>query len=56
MPHSARLMPPGLAVVQAGLPALPMVEFVMIGPGGHNPLAEALSAAILQWAASARVR
>lgn len=56
MPHSARLMPPGLAVVQAGLPDLPMVEFVMIGPGGHNPLAEALSAAILQWAASGRAR
>lgn len=50
MPHSARLMPPGLAVVSAGLPTLPVVEFVVIGPGGHNPVAEALIAAILQWA------
>jgi hypothetical protein len=29
---------------------LPVVEFVVIGPGGHNPVAEALIAAILQWA------
>jgi DNA-binding transcriptional LysR family regulator len=49
MPHSARLMPPGLAVVGAGLPALPMVEFVVIGPGGHHPVAQALIAAIRQW-------
>ena len=56
IPHSARLVPPGLAVVaaSAGLPALPMIEFVVIGPGGHNPVADALSAAIVQWTASGR--
>jgi DNA-binding transcriptional LysR family regulator len=56
MPHSARLIPPGLAVVggPADLPVLPMVEFVIIGPGGHHPVADALTAAILQWAASGR--
>ncbi|WP_068080304.1 LysR family transcriptional regulator [Novosphingobium rosa] len=56
MPHSARLMPPGLAVVQGGLPVLPMVDFVVIGPGGRNDLADALTAAILQWAASGRAQ
>lgn len=55
MPHSARLIPPGLAVVQAGLPALPVVDFVVMGPGGHNPVADALTTAILQWAARARL-
>jgi DNA-binding transcriptional LysR family regulator len=50
MPHSARLMPSGLAVVGSGLPALPMVDFVMIGPGGHHPVAQALLLAIRQWA------
>jgi DNA-binding transcriptional LysR family regulator len=56
IPHSARLIPPGLAVIaaSAGLPALPMLEFVIIGPGGHHPLADALSTAILQWASSGR--
>lgn len=49
MPHSARLMPPGLAVINAGLPELPRIDFVMIGPGGHNPVAQALLAAIRQW-------
>jgi len=53
MPHSARLIPQGLAVVtQPGLPALPVLEFVIIGPGGHNPAADALTAAIRQWIAS----
>ncbi|HWU03595.1 MAG TPA: LysR family transcriptional regulator [Novosphingobium sp.] len=52
MPHSARLIPPGLAVLAEGkdLPALPDIEFVVIGPGGRNPAAEALIATILQWA------
>jgi DNA-binding transcriptional LysR family regulator len=56
MPHSARLIPPGLAILPsgAGLPVLPMLEFVVIGPGGHHPVAEALTAAILQWVASGR--
>lgn len=54
MPHSARLMPPGLAVVSGGVPPLPVVEFVVIGPGGHSPVADALTAAILQWATSSR--
>jgi DNA-binding transcriptional LysR family regulator len=52
MPHSARLMPPGLAVVgpSAGLPVLPDIEFIVIGPGGHEPVADALTQAVLQWA------
>ena len=54
MPHSARLIPPGLSIVAAhhGLPALPVLDFVVIGPGGHHPAADALTAAILQWAAT----
>jgi DNA-binding transcriptional LysR family regulator len=57
MPHSARLMPRGLAVVaaQGGLPVLPIVEFVIIGPGGHQPVVDALTAAILQWTVSGRL-
>jgi len=55
MPHSARLIPQGLAVVtQAGLPPLPVLEFVIIGPGGNNPAADALTTAILQWTVSGR--
>jgi DNA-binding transcriptional LysR family regulator len=56
MPHSARLMPPGLAVLDPdpGLPALPEMAFVILGPGGHQPVAEALIAAVLHWAAIAR--
>ncbi len=54
MPHSARLIPPGLAVVSphAGLPPLPILEFVIIGPGGHHPVADALTHAIHQWTTS----
>jgi DNA-binding transcriptional LysR family regulator len=53
MPHSARLIPPGLAVIAPtpGLPRLPELEFVVIGPGGHQPIVETLTAEILQWAA-----
>jgi DNA-binding transcriptional LysR family regulator len=53
MPHSVRLMPPGLAVVppEPDLPRLPDVEFVIIGPGRGNAVAEALTGVILQWAA-----
>ena len=56
IPHSARLLPPGLAVLPASLdlPMLPMLEFVFLRPRGRNPLAEALSDAVLQWAASGR--
>ena len=54
MPHSARLLPAGLAVVpaNAGLPQLPILEFVIIGPGGPHAVADALTTAILQWTAS----
>ena len=58
MPHSARLLPAGLAVIEAGphLPPLPEMEFVVIGPGGHDPAAQALMEGMLQWAnASARL-
>jgi DNA-binding transcriptional LysR family regulator len=56
MPHSARLMPPGLSIVAGAesLPRLPDIEFVVIGPGGSNPAMEALIAAILQWASVGR--
>jgi molybdate transport repressor ModE-like protein len=52
MPHSARLLPQGLAVMAParGLPKLPEIEFVMLAPGGRNPVTEALTAVILQWA------
>ena len=56
MPHSGRLMPSGLAIVprDQGLPELPDLQFVVIGPGGSHPVAEALQAAVLQWAAGGR--
>lgn len=51
MPHSARLIPPGLSVITAPtLPALPDIEFVVIGPGAGNPAADGLIATMLQWA------
>ncbi|MCJ2184583.1 LysR substrate-binding domain-containing protein [Novosphingobium sp. 1949] len=55
MPHSARLMPPGLAVasLSAALPPLPDVEFVVLGPGETHLAAGGLIAAILQWAEGA---
>lgn len=54
MPHSARLMPPGLAPVASrdGLPPLPQIQFAVISAGGSNPAIEALVATILKWAAS----
>jgi DNA-binding transcriptional LysR family regulator len=54
MPHSARLLPAGLGLVppSAALPPLPDLEFVILGPGGHHPVADALTASILQWARS----
>jgi molybdate transport repressor ModE-like protein len=50
MPHSARLIPQGLAVVAPGrgLPKLPEIEFVILGPRG--PVTDALTTVILQWA------
>jgi DNA-binding transcriptional LysR family regulator len=56
MPHSARLIPPGLVVLPPapGLPALGETEFIILGPGGRNAVAEALTTAIVSWAASGR--
>ena len=56
MPHSVRLMPAGLMPLGpgAGLPALAGMTFVVLGPGGRQPVAEALIAAVLQWAAISR--
>ncbi|UFN47341.1 LysR substrate-binding domain-containing protein [Roseomonas sp. OT10] len=52
-PHSARLIPPGLAVLPASrsLPELSEIEFVVIGPGPHHRVATALEEVILQTAA-----
>jgi len=51
MLHSARLIPPGLAVINANavLPPLPDVEFVVIGPGAGHPAADGLIATMIQW-------
>ncbi|WBO20896.1 LysR family transcriptional regulator [Sphingomonas abietis] len=56
MPHSARLMPAGLVAIAAdrALPALPDVEFTVLGPGAGHPVADALIGAILHWAAGTR--
>ena len=56
MPHSAKLIPPGLVVLPAAasLPRLPDIEFVVVGPGAPHPVADALTAAILNWAAFGR--
>jgi DNA-binding transcriptional LysR family regulator len=53
MPHSVRLLPPGLAIIgiRDGLPTLPEIQFEVIS-GGSNPAIEALVATILKWAAS----
>jgi len=52
MPHSAKLVPNGLAVLNAGgaLPTLPDLEFVVIGPGPGHSAADGLIATMLQWA------
>lgn len=54
MPHSARLLPPGLAIFGAGdgLPPLPEIQFEVVSAGGSNPTLEALVTTILRWAAS----
>jgi molybdate transport repressor ModE-like protein len=58
MPHSARLMPQGLAVIAPGrsLPRLPEIDFVILGASGRNPVSEALTVAILQWASHTSTR
>lgn len=55
LPHSRRLMPEGLSVVNAAahLPRLPAIEFVVVGATGHAS-AETLTAEILRWASSGR--
>jgi DNA-binding transcriptional LysR family regulator len=48
-PHSARLIPPGLAPLEASrhLPTLGRIEFVVVGPGRQDEAATALADAIL---------
>jgi DNA-binding transcriptional LysR family regulator len=48
--HSARLIPTGLIALPASrsLPELGQVEFVVVGPGGHDEIAAALTDMILQ--------
>ena len=48
-PHCARLAPPGLVVLPEGegLPALGVVEFVVLGPGRQHVVASALIEALL---------
>ncbi|CAA2105261.1 HTH-type transcriptional regulator GltR [Methylobacterium bullatum] len=48
-PHSARVMPPGLAPIPtlAGLPPIGDVEFVVLGPGRQHAVATALQETIL---------
>jgi DNA-binding transcriptional LysR family regulator len=50
LPHSIRLMPPGLVALRDGLPKLPIIQFVVIGPGHPAPALEALTATIMNWA------
>jgi DNA-binding transcriptional LysR family regulator len=52
MPHSQRLLPAGLARVtpEGLLPVLPEIEFVILGPGRGERVAEALTRSILHWA------
>lgn len=54
LPHSVRLMPPGLAIIppRSGLPKLPDIQFVVISPNGANAAIDALAATIMQWAGS----
>ncbi|WP_242185726.1 LysR substrate-binding domain-containing protein [Sphingomonas sp. CARO-RG-8B-R24-01] len=52
MPHSQRLLPAGLARVtpEGLLPVLPEIEFIILGPGRGERVAEALTRSILHWA------
>lgn len=52
LPHSVRLMPPGLTTVPVrdGLPKLPDIQFAVMAPSHPNPAVEALTATIMNWA------
>lgn len=52
LPHSARLMPPGLTILspRPGLPKLPDIQFAVITPDRPGPAIEALAATIMNWA------
>jgi DNA-binding transcriptional LysR family regulator len=54
MPHSGRLLPPGLESVAArdDLPALPEIQFAVICAQASSPAIAALVATIMKWAAS----
>lgn len=58
MPHSARLVPPGLALLEdaRSLPRLSDLSFVVAGPGPGHPAAEALIEAILNWSRAMDLR
>jgi DNA-binding transcriptional LysR family regulator len=55
-PHSARLIPPGLAALPGSryLPELAEIDFVVIGPGQQHRIAAALMEVILHHAGRAR--
>jgi DNA-binding transcriptional LysR family regulator len=52
LPHSVRLMPPGLTVVPAreGLPGLPDIQFAVLAPDHPGAAIEALATTIMNWA------
>jgi DNA-binding transcriptional LysR family regulator len=52
LPHSVRLMPPGLTVVPAheGLPELPDIQFAVLAPDHPGAAIEALATTIMNWA------
>jgi DNA-binding transcriptional LysR family regulator len=54
LPHSVRLMPPGLTIVPArdALPKLPDIQFVVLRPDHPGPAIQALAATIMTWAGS----
>lgn len=57
MPHSARLIPPGLAVLDhPALPPLGALEFVMVGAEAPVPAVQALANAIRRWSEAGRMR
>lgn len=49
MPHSLRLLPTSVVPIAAKrtLPRLPEIDFVVIGPGRHQPVADTLTTSIL---------
>lgn len=52
LPHSVRLMPPGLAIVppREALPRLPDIQFAILSPDHPGPAVEALATTIISWA------